>query len=132
MSDAASWGAVLGILMKMWPEKVATIMSWTEMFFGLGYTIGIDLNRVHAEGFLAKQVCNFACESCSNHRVSFGQLRIFSSGPAVGSFLYSAGGFKLPFIVVGSIGVSVGVGVCFLIPDLRQVKGHHERFLPVF
>ncbi len=39
-SDAASWGAVLGILMKIWPDRVATIMSWTEMFFGLGYTIG--------------------------------------------------------------------------------------------
>ena len=39
-SDAASWGAVLGILMKIWPDRVASIMSWTEMFFGLGYTIG--------------------------------------------------------------------------------------------
>ena len=40
MADAAGWGAVLAILMKLYPDKVSQIMSWTELFFGLGYTIG--------------------------------------------------------------------------------------------
>eukprot|EP00095_Tigriopus_kingsejongensis_P001693 maker-scaffold3251_size9521-snap-gene-0.1 protein:Tk01693 transcript:maker-scaffold3251_size9521-snap-gene-0.1-mRNA-1 annotation:"chromaffin granule amine" len=40
IADAAAWGAILSILMKIWPDRVATIMSWTELCFGLGYTIG--------------------------------------------------------------------------------------------
>eukprot|EP00095_Tigriopus_kingsejongensis_P010457 snap_masked-scaffold1863_size26100-processed-gene-0.1 protein:Tk10457 transcript:snap_masked-scaffold1863_size26100-processed-gene-0.1-mRNA-1 annotation:"chromaffin granule amine" len=40
IADAAAWGAILSILMKIWPDKVATIMSWTELCFGLGYAIG--------------------------------------------------------------------------------------------
>ena len=40
LADAAGWGAVLAILMKLYPDKVSQIMSWTELFFGLGYTIG--------------------------------------------------------------------------------------------
>jgi len=34
--------------------------------------------------------------------------------------LYSIGGFKLPFLVVGSIGLAVAVAMVFLLPDLRQ------------
>jgi len=43
--DAASWGAVLSILMKLWPDRVTSIMAWAEMFFGLGYTIGMEKNH---------------------------------------------------------------------------------------
>ena len=44
------------------------------------------------------------------------------SGPAIGSFLYTAGGFKLPFIVVGSLGVCISAGLFFIIPDLKKAK----------
>jgi hypothetical protein len=40
MGDAAIWGAVLGIMMKLFPSKVATIMSTLEMCFGVGYAFG--------------------------------------------------------------------------------------------
>ena len=40
MADAATWGAIISIMMKLFPDKVATIMSWTEMAFGLGYSLG--------------------------------------------------------------------------------------------
>lgn len=40
MADVIAWNAVISILMKLFPEKVSTIMSWTEMLFGLGYTLG--------------------------------------------------------------------------------------------
>ena len=40
IADAASWSSVLSILMKLFPNKVSTIMSWTEMLFGLGYMLG--------------------------------------------------------------------------------------------
>ena len=40
MGDAAGYGAIISIMMKLYPDKGATIMSWTEMAFGLGYSIG--------------------------------------------------------------------------------------------
>ncbi len=36
----AAWSAVVSILIKLFPTKVARIMSYTEMFFGLGYMLG--------------------------------------------------------------------------------------------
>ncbi len=39
--DSAAWVSVTAIMIKLYPEKVATIVSWTETFFGLGYTLGI-------------------------------------------------------------------------------------------
>jgi predicted MFS family arabinose efflux permease len=55
-------------------------MSWTEVFFGLGYMLG----------------------------------------PAIGSALYSLGGFMLPFIAVGSFGVIVSVLMIFAIPNIKS------------
>jgi len=40
VSDAASWGSSLSILIKLFPDKVATLMSYTEMCTGLGYMLG--------------------------------------------------------------------------------------------
>ncbi len=40
MADAAAWGAVVSILMKLFPSHVTTIASWTEMLLGLGYMLG--------------------------------------------------------------------------------------------
>ena len=40
VADAASWCAGVSILMKLFPNKVSQIMSWTEMLFGLGYMLG--------------------------------------------------------------------------------------------
>ena len=40
VADAASWNSVVSILMVMYPSKVSTVMSWTEMLFGFGYMIG--------------------------------------------------------------------------------------------
>ena len=76
MGDAAAWGAIISIMMKLYPDKVATIMSWTEMAFGLGYSLG----------------------------------------PAIGGVFYDLGGFKLPFITVGSIALVIAIGLIFLIP----------------
>ena len=41
-------------------------------------------------------------------------------GPAVGSLLYTAGGFLLPFVVVGSIGLVVATALLILIPNVRS------------
>ena len=40
MAGAAAWGAVLAVLMTLFPTKVSKIMAWTELFYGLGYMIG--------------------------------------------------------------------------------------------
>ena len=35
-----AWSSTLGILMKIFPDKVAKVMSWTQTCFGLGYMLG--------------------------------------------------------------------------------------------
>ena len=40
VADAAVWGASLAILLKLFPDKVTTLMSYTEMCLGLGYILG--------------------------------------------------------------------------------------------
>ena len=78
MGDAAAWGAILSIMMKLYPDKVATIMSSNEMIFGLGYSLG----------------------------------------PAIGGSLYDLGGFKFPFIMLGSITLVNAVALKYYIPGL--------------
>ncbi len=41
VADAAALGSILSILMKLFPNYVTTIVSWTEMLFGLGYMLGL-------------------------------------------------------------------------------------------
>ena len=59
VADAASWGSLLGILMTLYPDKVAVVMSYTELFFGLGYTIGKIKFRMKVinQKFLALLFC---------------------------------------------------------------------------
>ena len=40
MGHAAVYGTIFGVMMKLYPEKVATIMSSNQMMFGLGYSLG--------------------------------------------------------------------------------------------
>jgi predicted MFS family arabinose efflux permease len=44
----------------------------------------------------------------------------FKLGPALGSFLFSIGGFTLPFVVVGSIGLVVATILVFVIPNVKS------------
>ena len=78
MADAAMWGALVGILMALYPSKAATIMSWTEMVLGFGHVLG----------------------------------------PAISGVFYDLGGFKLPFLVVGSIGFVLAIALMYLMPGL--------------
>ena len=41
-----AWNAVVSILIKCFPNKVSTIMSCTEMTFGLGYSIGPAIGAI--------------------------------------------------------------------------------------
>ena len=41
-------------------------------------------------------------------------------GPALGSALYSVGGFLLPFLVFGSIGLIVALALLLVIPDVKS------------
>ena len=80
VADAASWSALVAILIDIWPDRAAQIISWGESAYGLGYTIG----------------------------------------PAIGSGLYIAGGFKLPFFVVGSLGIVISLSLYFLLPKRER------------
>ena len=40
-------------------------------------------------------------------------------GPAFGAFLYKAGGFTLPFAIVGSIGIVVATSLLCAIPNVK-------------
>ena len=51
---------------------------------------------------------------------------LYSLGPTVGSFLYSYGGFGLPYYVVGSFVTTVAFALLILIPKV-DVKGEEER-----
>ena len=76
-----AWSSALGVLMKIFPNQVAKIMSWTQACFGLGYMMG----------------------------------------PVAGAALYEAGGFMLPFLVVGSLSTISSVVLALTIPDLSTV-----------
>ena len=44
-SDAAAFGASLGIVVKLFPDKFVTAVSLIETFFGFGYAIGKKISR---------------------------------------------------------------------------------------
>ncbi len=89
MADVAALTASVSILLKLFPTKVATVISWSEMFFGLGLMMG----------------------------------------PALGAALFSAGGFKLPFLVVGSIAVVIALTLIFVIPNIKpgSIKETYDK-----
>ena len=42
LGTSMAWSSALGILMKIFPNRTAKIMSWTQTCFGLGYMLGND------------------------------------------------------------------------------------------
>ena len=40
IAGAAALGSIISILMKLFPNHTASVLSWTEMLFGLGYMLG--------------------------------------------------------------------------------------------
>ena len=54
---------------------------------------------------------------------------ILYSGPVIGSGLYSLGGFLLPFVTVGSIGIVLAICLCFAIPSGEYEKQNENNDL---
>lgn len=54
IADAAVWGSSLAILLKMFPDKATTLMSYTEMCLALGYILGPSIGSLLYEtgGFM--------------------------------------------------------------------------------
>ena len=44
----------------------------------------------------------------------------FVEGPALGSALYSLGGFPLPFLSVGTFGLIIAIALFFVVPDVQS------------
>ena len=45
-----------------------------------------------------------------------------NQGPALGALLFSLGGFQLPFLVVGSVGLVVATCLLIIIPNVKPDK----------
>ena len=106
VADAASWGSSLSILIKLFPDKVATLMSFTEMCTGLGYMLGMTK-------FDQSFTAIYSLETQKKNNRNF-------IGPAVGSFLYEIGGFVLPFEIMGGLCLLAAFGLFFSIPDFPE------------
>ena len=46
VTDSFAWISVVSILMALFPSRVSSIMSTTESVFGIGFAIGMDLQRM--------------------------------------------------------------------------------------
>ena len=44
---------------------------------------------------------------------------VWHIGPALGSALYSLGGFSLPYLSVGTFGLLVAISLYFVVPDVQ-------------
>ncbi len=53
-------------------------------------------------------------------------LIFYLIGPALGSFLYTVGGFNLPFFVVGSVSLFLSFCLCLVIPNIEAYKSDGE------
>ena len=91
--------------MVIFPNKAAFIVASTETIFGVGMSIGKIFFNTY---FLSYPKMNLNCH--------------LFPGPVLGSALYSAGGFGLPFWVVGGSGVVIAVCLYFLIPKVKGKK----------
>ena len=85
--------------MVLYPEKVSIIMAATESVFGAGYTLG---------------KLEYSLNLCTAYKT-----RRQFAGPAIGSVLYSLGGFGVPFWTVGSVGLVCAVLIFFLLPSVK-------------
>ena len=47
-------------------------------------------------------------------------ITYFDEGPALGSALYSLGGFPLPFLSVGTFGLIIAIALFFVVPDVQS------------
>lgn len=55
-------------------------------------------------------------------KYNFAIKLVSHSGPAIGSALYSLGGFPLPFLTVGSLGLVIAIALFFVVPDVQYDK----------
>lgn len=84
MADGIGWASVVTILLSIWPEEGARIMSASQTIFGVGWMIG----------------------------------------PAIGTFLFKIQGFFLPFLIIGSLTMILGVlSICFI----PKIKGSGQK-----
>ena len=55
----------------------------------------------------------------------------YMMGPALGALLYEVGGFILPFVVVGGIGLVVATALLVFIPNVKSRDGGSEMQVKV-
>ena len=98
---------------------MASVLSWTEVLTGLGYILGTmfcSYSRIVKNWYKL-----YKCLVLPEYENNLFSLKYYI-GPVIGSGLYSLGGFLLPFVVVGSVGIVLAVCLFFAIP-----KGEYEN-----
>ena len=82
LSDVCSYNSAVGLMMGLFPGKDSTVFATSETLISLGYSLGM--------------VCEIIIHSIKK------KYCFEFQGPAIGSGLYTVGGFSLPFFVLGS------------------------------
>ncbi len=99
LADSASFSAGVTLLIAFFGDRFATVFSVLQTSFAFGYAIGKADWRTFQRDYLLNDLLPF-------------------SGPFIGSLLYEAGGFSLPFHVFGWAGLVLTLAnVLLLIPS---------------
>ncbi|KAE8739865.1 hypothetical protein FOCC_FOCC014622 [Frankliniella occidentalis] len=101
------------------------VIEHTE-FIGLSFAVRI-VEALGASAALTAAFAIIASEFPDSVGTTFATLETFYGvgyivGPTIGGLLFQAGGYVLPFIVMGSMLVVVGVVTCFVLPASEAQK----------
>ncbi|KAG8225191.1 hypothetical protein J437_LFUL001318 [Ladona fulva] len=106
------------------------LVYYLPAFVGLSFSVRI----IESLGAAAALTAAFAITAAvfpDTVGTTFATLEVFYGvgyiiGPTIGGFLYSWGGFKMPFIVTGTFLLMVGVMMYFILPDLDKGGPKHK------
>ena len=102
-------------------------MSLTQTCFGLGYMLG---KLSYLLLFANVLTLSFFCAINRYFTCSIFIGSAWITGPAVGAWLYDAGGFMLPFLVVGSISTTLSVLLIVTIPPHVSNSSANSQEVP--
>ncbi len=106
-ADAAVFGSSLALLIRLFSDRFATIFSLIETSFGFGYAIGENMLFLNVIYPGPKMILPF-------------------EGPFVGSVMYEAGGFELPFYTAGAVGFLLTCTLIFTVPNIKENRENQK------
>ena len=58
--------------------------------------------------------------------------KLFQIGPPAGGFLYSVGGFLLPFLVMGVLALVIGIAMILCLTNENQNDNNRQRLFSLY